>query len=146
MWHQRRVGRGAVEQGLARVARHVMLVGCHSNQDKRVQNAVDDVVGKCLADIARHVIGRQLTQQTRVQNERDDLGGQYVPGPTVEVPQTSRAAVVETRNVTRFSFGTSHALGVRWLFPKPFQKMPRCRAWQILLATSSTTLQTLVPE
>jgi hypothetical protein len=74
---------------------------------------VDDVVGKCLADIARHVIGWQLPQQTRVQNERDDLGGQYLAGPTVEVPQTSRAAVVDTRNVTRFSLGISHALGVR---------------------------------
>jgi hypothetical protein len=37
----------------------------------------------------------------------------------VDVPQTSRALVVETRKVTRFEPGTSHALGVRWLLPRP---------------------------
>ena len=58
-------------------------LGCHFNQERRVQNALDvaNYVCQALADIARHFRGCRSTQQSRVQNALDDAASYVLPGP-----------------------------------------------------------------
>ena len=51
--------------------RHMMPL----TQETRVQGALNDMAGKCLADIACHVMGFQLIQATRIHRALDDEAG-----------------------------------------------------------------------